>query len=544
MALTSSDQILLVPQERYWDWVQAAREFAVYFGVTLTPDRDSAGRFRSTPHTVSIIDYPGAWPDDSVAWFREHYPAVRLDLLAVQKPETLSELLAERIARNDPAGDTMQTLTLLWPTDYPVITQPFGVNEAYYRRFGLPGHEGVDIRALMSTPIYACAAGRVYLVQSDPGNHAYGAHVRIRHEGGYRTVYAHLARALVHEGQSVGAGQQIGLADSTGNSSGSHLHLTLKSDGATERGETIFPGDIIDPTPFLIKPGERPPVAGEGLGWGPGVCLVGVHGRADGPLVAADYPVLQAARVEAVKLLANAHPDCVQRLRALNPDVFLLARLYADFRGGRRVDPDEFVQWQVDDIRRMYDRGVRYFEVHNEPNLTIEGWGANWRNGDGFESWYLDVVAKLRPRFAEAKFGFPGCSPGEDAEGVRQDMWRFLEQCETAIAESDWVGVHCYWRNADEMLSAEHGLGFLEYRSRWPDKLLFVTEFSNPSAAVDSQTKGDQYVQYYRLLRHRAGLGAAFCFVLSASSGVVHETWRAEDGRATAIPDLVGARDF
>ena len=50
------------------------------------------------------------------------------------------------------------------------------------------------------------------------------------------------------------AGQVIGLADSTGASVGSHLHLTLKRDGATDRGETDYPKDILDPTPFLLWP--------------------------------------------------------------------------------------------------------------------------------------------------------------------------------------------------------------------------------------------------------------------------------------------------
>ena len=43
----------------------------------------------------------------------------------------------------------------------------------------------------------------------------------------------------------------IRLGGSTGNSTGPHLHLTLKKEGATECGETDYPYDIIDPTPFL-----------------------------------------------------------------------------------------------------------------------------------------------------------------------------------------------------------------------------------------------------------------------------------------------------
>jgi len=537
-------QIMLIPQDRYWEWVQAVRDYVLHYGITMTPDRESAGCYRDEPHVVTVIDFPGAWPDDIADWFRVNHPSATLDLIKAGTPNTLVDLLAERVARDDRFGRTQGDFKLAWPTDFPVITQPFGANPQYYRRFGLPGHEGVDIRALMNTPIYSSAAGHVYLVREEPGSHAYGIHIRIRHLGGYKTIYAHLSRALVKVGDEVEVGERIGLADSTGNSSASHLHLTLKKEGATERGETPFPSDIIDPTPFLLLPGEGEVALRQEPPWEPGVCLVGVHGRTDGPLVDKDYPTLQTAKVEAIKLIVNAQPDNVDRIRAINPDCFFLARLFADFGNGRVVPAAEFARWQIDDMRRLYDKGVRYFEVHNEPNLTMEGFGANWRNGDGFEAWFLEVVSSLKSAFPEAKFGFPGCSPGQDASGVRQDMWRFLEQCETAIAEADWIGVHCYWRNEAEMLSSAGGLGFQEYQRRWPDKLFFITEFSNPSPQVDMQTKGRQYVQFFRILRHRPGFGAAFCFVLSASTGMSHETWRHEDGRTTAIPALIGGRGF
>lgn len=142
-------------------------------------------------------------------------------------------------------------IELLWPTDYVQVNQPFGANQHIYRHWGLPGHEGIDIAAPHGSNIYACASGSVYSIFFSK---AYGINVRIDHENGYKTIYAHLQRALVSIGDRVVAGEVIGLADSTGNSSGSHLHLTLKKEGATANKETIFPNDIVDPTPFLKMP--------------------------------------------------------------------------------------------------------------------------------------------------------------------------------------------------------------------------------------------------------------------------------------------------
>ena len=55
-------------------------------------------------------------------------------------------------------------LALVWPTDFRVYTQKFGQRPEFYGKFGLPGHEGVDIRAPNGANVYACAEGVVTLV--------------------------------------------------------------------------------------------------------------------------------------------------------------------------------------------------------------------------------------------------------------------------------------------------------------------------------------------------------------------------------------------
>ena len=125
-----------------------------------------------------------------------------------------------------------------WPTDHKYITQSYGNNPEYYGQWGLDGHEGVDLRAPEGSGIYAVADGTVIEVD-DAGN--YGKHVTIRHPEGYRTLYAHLSQISVVENQVVSAGDRLGDAGNTGNSSGAHLHLSLYE------GERR-----IDPTPYLL----------------------------------------------------------------------------------------------------------------------------------------------------------------------------------------------------------------------------------------------------------------------------------------------------
>lgn len=119
----------------------------------------------------------------------------------------------------------------------------FGANYDYYmKHFGLPGHEGIDYGDREGAPVFAAAGGVVKLIARDDGKHPYGNHIRITHPDGYETIYAHL-RGFSTElivGSVVYAGRQIGMMGSTGNSTGPHLHFTLKRNG-----------QIIDPTPYL-----------------------------------------------------------------------------------------------------------------------------------------------------------------------------------------------------------------------------------------------------------------------------------------------------
>jgi hypothetical protein len=354
-----------------------------------------------------------------------------------------------------------------------------------------------------------------------------------------------LTQSLVTVGQAVVAGERIGLGDSTGNSSGSHLHLTLKKAGATAAGLTAYPKDIIDPAPFLVAPlaGAAKPAQVAKFDWPLNRCLVGLHSRADGPVQPPDLEVIKAARIEAVKFLSSAQPADVDHVRAVRPDAFFMVRMFAGFNN-RVVTPADFCSWMEYELKPFYERGVRYFEVHNEPNLQIEGWGYTWQDGRQFAAWFIDVIRRLRLLYPLAKFGYPGLSPGHTIPGQRLELALFLDQSDDAARAADWVGCHCYWQDEAALRQPSGGLGYEDYRRRFPDKLLFITEFSNTSPTADAQSKGAQYVEFYRRLRVVPGVGAAFAFVMSASANFPHEVWRAEDGRASAVPALVGKRGF
>lgn len=122
-------------------------------------------------------------------------------------------------------------IKLILPVNGP-ITQLFGENPDFYKKWGFPGHNGIDYGIPNGTPVKAADAGTVAAISFENGG--YGNYVKLSHKDGntiYYTYYAHLASASVTAGQKVKAGTVIGSSNNTGASTGPHLHFGLRIDG-------------------------------------------------------------------------------------------------------------------------------------------------------------------------------------------------------------------------------------------------------------------------------------------------------------------------
>lgn len=111
-----------------------------------------------------------------------------------------------------------------------VMTSGFGWREGRM-------HNGVDIDLEVWDPVVASFSGVVRVARAYGG---YGRVVVIRHYNGLETLYAHLHRFKVKEGDRVTGGQVIGLGGSSGHSTGSHLHYEVR-----------FKGRPINPASFI-----------------------------------------------------------------------------------------------------------------------------------------------------------------------------------------------------------------------------------------------------------------------------------------------------
>ncbi|WP_213452804.1 M23 family metallopeptidase [Rhizomonospora bruguierae] len=163
-------------------------------------------------------------------------------------PSTLPDLdtkAAAQLAERDAAADRSsrdtdrggattlsQTAPDVWllPLHDYRFTSPYGV------RWGKL-HAGVDLSAPEGTPYSASHAGTVKLAGWYGG---YGNAIIIDHGDGIETIYGHSSKILVRVGQTVQAGDVIGLVGNTGHSFGAHLHFELHVNGVAK-----------DPVPYL-----------------------------------------------------------------------------------------------------------------------------------------------------------------------------------------------------------------------------------------------------------------------------------------------------
>ncbi len=125
----------------------------------------------------------------------------------------------------------------LRPGTYRRISSHFGMRFHPIRKVNKM-HYGMDVSAVIGTPVYATADGVVAI--SSYHMAGYGTMVQLRHPFGFGTIYGHLKSFTCRPGQAIRRGELIGYVGSTGLSTGPHLHY-----------EIVKNGQRIDPIEFV-----------------------------------------------------------------------------------------------------------------------------------------------------------------------------------------------------------------------------------------------------------------------------------------------------
>ncbi|MEZ6853178.1 M23 family metallopeptidase [Halodesulfovibrio aestuarii] len=170
--------------------------------------------------------------------YREQHLTVDRKYVELSK-KNLDRFYAER----ETVRSMMKSLSAnrMWDAPFvrPVaggVSSEYGVQRFFNGKPRKP-HSGIDLRGKKGTPIKACADGVVRIAASHffSGNSVY-----IDHGQGVVSMYFHMSKLLVHEGETVKKGQSIGEVGATGRVTGPHLHFGLRVSGV-----------LVDPLPLL-----------------------------------------------------------------------------------------------------------------------------------------------------------------------------------------------------------------------------------------------------------------------------------------------------
>lgn len=162
---------------------------------------------------------------------------IRLEKLSDEEVEqrlesriTLGQVATTELEVIVSKGDEIATATdfmlPIEPEDKLVISNGFSAE-----------HKGVDIAAPKGTLVFSIAKGRVTEVGFDE---TLGSFVKIEHENGYASLYAHLDEVEVKEKDAVDMGALIGKVGSTGKATGANLHFELSVEGVPTAPESFY----------------------------------------------------------------------------------------------------------------------------------------------------------------------------------------------------------------------------------------------------------------------------------------------------------------
>lgn len=227
---------------------------AVSLEDTLQQEYDFFAQTAREPHQAAALMQTSATQSATVR------DVVSYDVQAVQLEQaqqaaitqaSQSNVVGAPVTVTIPGGlPSGTTSTLAWPLN-GAITQGFGPSplsiEPSAKLAGVTYphfHTGLDIASALGTPTRAAADGTVALAaaETDGQGHlvGFGNYVVIAHGGNVITLYGHLEQLLVHPGQTVHAGDPIGLEGSSGNSTGPHLHFEVRIGGVVTDPRTLL----------------------------------------------------------------------------------------------------------------------------------------------------------------------------------------------------------------------------------------------------------------------------------------------------------------
>lgn len=231
-------------------------------------------------------------------------------------------------------------------------------------------HYGLDLVGLDDKSIYSCMSGVVKRASPNAGS-GYGNHVWIANDDGTACLYAHLSSYNVSVGQRVSAKQKIGTEGSTGNSTGSHLHLGVSTNQDYSTTHTDKNKYFINPAAWLgmgVSPSKGSTYNGKGTPTGKSEKITSTTD--DAVSVSGSY---------------SSYGDTILLPSGEYYEVKDIKGVYSDWLYGRRyrvfVDLGNNEAFDVSDLRCEFDVTKTGYALEiNTSTLTIYNLSANSEN--------------------------------------------------------------------------------------------------------------------------------------------------------------------
>ena len=214
----------------------------------------------SLSHTPATLLAEDKQPGD----IKKSEPVKTAEGLLASTEQMIEQMIMKMDFQKDNASESTELAENPNPTSFfssipnikPVsgsITSAFGVRVHPVYNISL-FHSGIDISASEGTRVQTTGDGIVAFSGYDKG---YGQKITINHGYGYKTIYAHLSKSLVRQGQKVKRGDIIALSGNTGVSTGPHLHYEVQKDNIKVNPTAYF-FDETNPDKFITTQKTEP----------------------------------------------------------------------------------------------------------------------------------------------------------------------------------------------------------------------------------------------------------------------------------------------
>lgn len=163
--------------------------------------------------------------------------------LQAEQSEINSEIVRIDAAIRKRRAERIGPVSFVWPVPNRGITTIFRDPSYPFRRFF--EHDAIDIRSPQGSPVKATSEGEVAIAKNAGRGYSY---ILIVHDNGYSTLYGHVSKIFVTPGQTVNQGDIIALSGGLPGTAGAgrlttgpHLHLEVRKDGAPIDPSTVLP---------------------------------------------------------------------------------------------------------------------------------------------------------------------------------------------------------------------------------------------------------------------------------------------------------------